>query len=117
MDKIAFGVVDEASKLPLNATNVLQLMKVPNITLAAAEALADFVDVDSIKRENGAEQNLYDMMPVAYSIPNKPVSFLDEFLMAQGVYAGHIYGEDANRNHKLDINENDADNLLSLIHI
>ena len=112
MDKIAFGVVDEASKLPLNATNILQLMKVPNVTLAAAEALADFVDGDSITRENGAEQNLYDIMPVAYSIPNKPVSFLDEFLMAQGVYSGHIYGEDANRNHKLDINENDADTLF-----
>ena len=109
MDKITFGVVDEASKLPFNGTNVLQLMKVPNVTLAAAEALADFVDADSITRENGAEQNLYDTIPVSYSIPNKPVSFLDELLMAQGIYAGHIYGEDANRNHKLDMNENDAD--------
>ena len=52
--EIAFGVVDEASKLPLNATNVLQLMKVPNMTLPAAETLADFVDGDSITRDNGA---------------------------------------------------------------
>ena len=111
-DEIAFGVVEEASKLPLNATNVLQLMKVPNMTLPAAEALADFVDGDSIARDNGAEQDLYDLMPVAYSIPNRPVSFLDEFLMAQGVSAGHLYGEDANRNHKLDVNENDADALF-----
>ena len=111
-DEIAFGVVEEASKLPLNATNVLQLMKVPNMTLPAAEALADFVDGDSIARDNGAEQDLYDLMPVAYSIPNRPVSFLDEFLMAQGVSAGHLYGEDANRNHKLDVNENDADTLF-----
>ncbi len=111
-DEIAFGVVDEASKLPLDATNVLQLMKVPNMTLAAAETLADFVDGDSITRDNGAEQDLYDLMPVSYSIPNRPVSFLDEFLMAQGVSAGHLYGEDANRNHKLDINENDADTLF-----
>ena len=111
-DEIAFGVVEEASKLPLNATNVLQLMKVPNMTLPAAEALADFVDGDSIARDNGAEQDLYDLMPVAYSIPNRPVSFLDEFLMAQGVSASHLYGEDANRNHKLDVNENDADTLF-----
>ncbi len=111
-DEIAFGVVDEASKLPLNATNVLQLMKVPNMTLAAAETLADFVDGDSITRDNGAEQDLYDLMPIAYSIPNRRVSFLDEFLMAQGISAGHLYGEDANRNHKLDINENDADTLF-----
>ena len=111
-EEIAFGVVEEASKLPLNATNVLQLMKVPNMTLPAAEALADFVDGDSIARDNGAEQDLYDLMPVAYSIPNQPVSFLDEFLMAQGVSAGHLYGEDANRNHKLDANENDADTLF-----
>jgi hypothetical protein len=111
-EEIAFGVVEEASKLPLNATNVLQLMKVPNMTLPAAEALADFVDGDSIARDNGAEQDLYDLMPVAYSIPNRPVSFLDEFLMAQGVSASHLYGEDANRNHKLDANENDADTLF-----
>lgn len=111
-DETAFGVVEEASKLPLNATNVLQLMKVPNMTLPAAEALADFVDGDSIARDNGAEQDLYDLMPVSYSIPNRPVSFLDEFLMAQGVSAGHLYGEDANRNHKLDVNENDADTLF-----
>jgi len=111
-EEIAFGVLDEASKLPLNVTNVLQLMKVPNMTLPAAEALADFVDGDSIARDNGAEQDLYDLMPVAYSIPNRPVSFLDEFLMAQGVSASHLYGEDANRNHKLDANENDADTLF-----
>ena len=111
-DEIAFGVVEEASKLPLNATNVLQLMKVPNMTLPAAEALADFVDGDSIARDNGAEQDSYDLLPVPYSIPNKPVSFLDELLLAQGVSAGHLYGEDANRNHKLDANENDADALF-----
>ncbi|MBT6658812.1 MAG: hypothetical protein HOB00_00820, partial [Verrucomicrobia bacterium] len=39
-DEIIFGVEDEASKLPLNVTNVLQLMKVPHMTLPAAEALA-----------------------------------------------------------------------------
>lgn len=110
--EIAFGVVDEASKLPLIATNVLQLMKVPNMTLPAAETLADFVDGDSIMRDNGAEQDLYDLLPVPYSIPNRPVSFFDEFLMAQWVSAGHIYGEDANRNHRLDANENDADTLF-----
>ena len=111
-DEIIFGVVDEASKLPLNATNVLQLMKVPHMTLPAVEALADFVDGDSIARDNGAEQDSYDLLPVPYSIPNKPVSFLDELLLAQGVSAGHLYGEDANRNHKLDANENDADALF-----
>jgi hypothetical protein len=111
-DEIIFGVLDEASKLPLNVTNVLQLMKVPNMTLPAAEARADFVDGDSIARDNGAEQDSYDLLPVPYSIPNKPVSFLDEFLMAQGVSASHLYGEDANRNHKLDANENDADTLF-----
>ena len=111
-DEIIFGVLDEASKLPLNVTNVLQLMKVPNMSLPAAEALADFVDGDSIARDNGAEQDSYDLLPVPYSIPNKPVSFLDELLLAQGVSAGHLYGEDANRNHKLDANENDADALF-----
>ncbi len=109
--EIAYGVTDEASKLPLTLTNVLQMMEVPNMTLPVAETLADFVDSDSVTRDNGAEQDLYNLMPVAYSIPNRPVSFLDELLLAQGVTASHLYGEDANRNHKLDLNENDGDAL------
>ena len=109
--EIAYGVTDEASKLPLSLTNVIQMMEVPNMTLPVAETLADFIDSDSVTRDNGAEQDLYDLMPVAYSIPNRPVSFLDELLLAQGVTASHLYGEDANRNHKLDVNENDGDAL------
>ena len=109
---ITYGVTDEASKLPLGLTNVIQMMAVPNMTLPVAEALADFVDADSISRDNGAEQETYDMLPVAYTIPNRQVSFLDELLLAHGVTAGHLYGEDANRNFKLDSNENDGE-LLS----
>ncbi|MBO61666.1 MAG: hypothetical protein CMO63_06830 [Verrucomicrobiales bacterium] len=107
--EIAYGVTDLASKLPLPLTNVIQMMEVPNMTLPVVEALADFVDTDSIARDNGAEQEVYDMLPVAYSIPNQQVSFLDELLLAHGVTAGHLYGEDANRNFKLDSNENDGE--------
>ena len=59
---ITYGVTDEASKLPLGLTNVIQLMAVPNMTLPVAEALADFVDADSLSRDNG-EQETYDMLP------------------------------------------------------
>ena len=107
--EIAYGATDLASKLPLTLTNVIQMMEVPNMTLPVVEALADFVDTDSIARDNGAEQEAYDMLPVAYSIPNQQVSFLDELLLAHGVTAGHLYGEDANRNFKLDSNENDGE--------
>ena len=65
---ITFGVTDEASKLPLGLTNVIQMMAVPNMTLPVAEALADFVDADPISRDNGAEQETYDMLPVAYTL-------------------------------------------------
>ena len=58
------------------------MMAVPNMTLPVAETLADFVDADSISRDNGAEQETYDMLPVAYTIPNRQVSFLDELLLA-----------------------------------
>lgn len=107
--EIAFGLTDEASKLPLNPTNIIQLMSVPGITLPAAESIADFSDSDSIPRDNGAEQDVYDLLPAPYNIPNKPVSFIDELLLVNGINAGHLYGEDANRNYKLDINENDED--------
>ncbi len=88
--EIAYGTTDLASKLPLTLTNVIQMMEVPNMTLPVVESLADFVDTDSIARDNGAEQEAYDMLPVAYSIPNQQVSFLDELLLAHGVTAGHL---------------------------
>ena len=109
---IVYGVTDEASKLPLALTNIAQMLNVPNMTLPIVESLADFVDADTAPRDNGAEQQVYDMLPVAYSIPNRQVSFLDELILAHGVFAGHLYGEDANRNFKLDPNENDGE-LLS----
>ena len=109
--EVIFGVTDEASKLPLNLTNITQLVSVPGITLPTAESLADFTDKDSITRDNGAEQDVYDLLPTPYNIPNQMVSFLDELLLAIGISAYHLYGEDLNRNHKLDINENDGDLL------
>ena len=109
--EVIFGVTDEASKLPLNLTNITQLVSVPGITLPTAESLADFTDKDSITRDNGAEQDVYDLLPTPYNIPNQTVSFLDELLLANGISAYHLYGEDLNRNHKLDINENDGDLL------
>ncbi|MEC9331103.1 MAG: hypothetical protein VX409_01590, partial [Verrucomicrobiota bacterium] len=107
--EVIFGVTDEASKLPLNLTNITQLVSVPGITLPTAESLADFTDKDSSTRDNGAEQDVYDVLPTPYNIPNQTVSFLDELLLANGIRAYHLYGEDLNRNHKLDINENDGD--------
>ena len=109
--EVIFGVTDEASKLPLNLTNITQLVSVPGITLPTAESIADFTDKDSITRDNGAEQDVYDLLPTPYNIPNQTVSFLDELLLANGISAYHLYGEDLNRNHKLDINENDGDLL------
>ena len=109
--EVIFGVTDEASKLPLNLTNITQLVSVPGITLPTAESLADFTDKDSITRDNGAEQDVYDLLPTPYNIPNQTVSFLDELLLANGISAYHLYGEDLNRNHKLDLNENDGDLL------
>ena len=109
--EVIFGVTDEASKLPLNLTNITQLVSVPGITLPTAESIADFTDKDSITRDNGAEQDAYDLLPTPYNIPNQTVSFLDELLLANGISAYHLYGEDLNRNHKLDINENDGDLL------
>ena len=107
--EVIFGVTDEASKLPLNLTNIIQLINVPGITLPLAESLADFTDSDSITRDNGAEQDIYDLLPTPYNIPNQPVSFLDELLLVNGIKAHHLYGEDLNRNYKLDSNENDGD--------
>lgn len=113
---IRFGLVDESSKLNINAVPTLLksntdarkvLQYLPQMTPEITDAILDWVDSDTTPRELGAEDETY--LPLGYKAKNKALDSLDELLMVRGVTPLLLFGEDANRNGLLDPNENDGE--------
>lgn len=120
---VRLGLIDESSRLNLNAISQMKLdeekelallMNLPGMTVEVAQAILDFIDTDSVPRQSGAEDEYYSSLSPPYQAKNGPLAALDELLMVRGVTPQLLYGEDANRNGLLDPNENDGDASLPL---
>ena len=137
--QIRFGLVDESSRLNLNAILGLQLpveeaaaaesgegdtapvfdplwtaqrnmlMALPGMTEEAADCILDWIDDDNEPREFGAESEYYEGLTPPYPARNGSIESLDELLKVRGVDSWLLFGEDANRNGLLDSNEDDGD--------
>jgi len=120
--QVRYGLADESARLNLNLLNDLQkdlqlededisdwLLSIPGMTQETGDAIRDWIDEDQDKRPYGAESEAYQSRSPPYSAKNGPLESLDELLLVQGVTAGLLYGEDANRNGLLDLNENDGE--------
>lgn len=107
----AFGLVDESSKLNLNApwltADLIQYL--PGMTLQIAAAIMDWRDSDSTVSTDGAEDETYSRLPQPYKTKNAAFESVEELRLVAGMTAEILYGEDANLNGILDANENDAD--------
>jgi type II secretory pathway component PulK len=110
-DQPVFALVDEASKLNLNAAwvtaDVLALL--PRMTPELAAAIIDWRDTDENVSANGAESETYLRLSTPYRCKNGPFETVDELRLVNGAYLDVLYGEDANLNGVLDSNENDGD--------
>lgn len=121
--QVRYGLIDESSKLNVNQvlswglddeeTQAL-LLSVPGMNEEIADAILDWIDEDDDAREYGAESLDYQEMAPPYYPKNGPLESLDELLLVRGVTPQLLYGEDANRNGLLDLNENDGDASLPL---
>ncbi|MBX3443489.1 MAG: general secretion pathway protein GspK [Planctomyces sp.] len=116
--QIRFGTIDESSKWNLNALLsagfsdeelLTILLSVPGMTDVIADSILDWIDSDESPREFGAESSYYRALTPPYDAKNGRLDSLDELLLIQGVTPWLLYGEDANRNGRLDPNENDGD--------
>lgn len=112
-----YGVIDEGAKLNINAMIALDntgqalhdaLMKLPNMTEDIADAIVDWVDSDDTARTAGAESSYYSGLNPPYLAKNGPLSSLDELLLVRGVTVSLLYGNDRNRNGRLDPGEEDG---------
>jgi hypothetical protein len=106
---LRYGLMDDASKINLNATHEFMLVKLPKMQPAVAQAMRDFVDPDDFLRPDGAEHDFYGGLPVPYPPRNGPLASLDQALLVRGWTPAVFYGEDANFNFRLDPNEDDGD--------
>lgn len=112
------GLVDESGRLNLNRLLSFELddsqtrnmlMYLPDMTEEVADAILDWIDDDEILRTYGAESDYYTSLDPPYEAKNGPLDSIEELLQVAGVTADLLYGEDANRNGRLDPNENDGD--------
>lgn len=107
---ISFGLVDEASKLNLNALTTTSNMLVslmaalPRANQDLATAILDWRDT------NGGTiyQTYYATRPQPYQSKNGPFESIDELRLLYGGDMDTLVGEDMNRNGILDPNETDS---------
>lgn len=104
----AWGLVDEGSKLNLNVVTLEMLETLPNMTPQLAAAIIDWRDSDETVSDNGAESETYQRMNPPYRAKNTNYESVAELRMVSGMTLDLLYGEDANLNGILDLNENDS---------
>jgi len=109
-----YGLADEGAKINLNSllkvdksgtVGVQMLMKLPNMTEDAANAMFDWIDEDDEIRTNGAESQSYSARTPSYRAKNAPLDSLEELLYVRNVSPSLLFGNDRNRNGKLDAGE------------
>ncbi len=104
-----YGLADEGGKLDLNTAPAALLEKLPDMTPDVAAAIIDWRDSDDETTPGGAESDYYLRRPEPYNAKNGPFETVGELAMVAGVTDELLFGEDANRNGRLDDNENDGD--------
>jgi type II secretory pathway component PulK len=102
-------VVDEASKLNINAATKEQILGLPYMVEEIADAIIDWRDTDDTPSGTGVESGYYESLPYGYLSRNGPFRTLRELLLVKDVTEELFYGEDTNLNGRLDYNEKDGD--------
>ena len=102
-DHVTFGLIDEASKLNLNAASTNLLQWLPNMTMDLLQAIPDWRSTNS---DNGT-QLTYSMAQQPYQCKSAPFETVNELRLVYGTSMDILVGEDINRNGILDPNEKD----------
>jgi hypothetical protein len=107
-DHPVWGLVDEASKVSLNNSNMV-FQNLPQMTANLAAAMVDWqTGSNSPPSTGGAKSETYSGLNPPYLCKSGPYETIDELSMVYGMNMDLLYGEDANLNGILDPNENDG---------
>jgi type II secretory pathway component PulK len=101
--RLCFGLVDEASKVNMNAAPSNAIIWLPRMTADLTQAILDWRDTNG----NGPTVTYYAMQQPSYQCKCDPFETVDELRLLYGADMDTLVGEDANRNGILDPNETD----------
>ena len=101
-------VIDETSKLNINAATKEQLLGLPDMVEEIADAIIDWRDSDDMPSGLGVESGYYEGLTYGYIARNGPFRTLRELLLVKDVSEDLFYREDTNLNGRLDYNERDG---------
>jgi type II secretory pathway component PulK len=102
------SIMDESGKLNLNTATRAQLLGLTGMTDEIIDAIVDWRDADDDEQPSGAEAGYYLNLKHPYVIRNGNFQTVRELLLVKGVTPTLFYGEDTNKNGKLDLNEMDG---------
>lgn len=107
--QVYFGLVDEASKLNLNAVAATNLVLLPvlNLTDALAANIVDWRNPNGTTSANGDGPSAYSLLQPSYLCKSAPYETVDELRLVYGMTMDLLTGEDLNHNGLLDPNEVD----------
>ena len=110
-----FGLEDDSGRLNLNTVLVTearqegagkaQLMALPGMTDAIADAILDWIDEDDQTRTLGAERDYYASLDPPYLPANGSFSAIEQLLLVKGVTPELLWGVDQDRNHQASATE------------
>ena len=101
-------VIDESSKLNINAATKEQLLGLPDMVEEIADAIIDWRDSDDMPSGMGVESGYYEGLTYGYIARDGPFRTLRELLLVKDVSEDLFYREDTNLNGRLDYNERDG---------
>jgi type II secretory pathway component PulK len=104
-DQVAFGLVDESSKLNLNTASTNTLGMLPRMTADVVNGILDWRNPNS----NGGTELYYAMAQPPYQRKGAPFETVDELRLVYGTTMDILVGDDLNRNGVLDPSEPDED--------
>ena len=106
-----FGLEDDSGRLNLNTLLVTdtreegaartQLMALPGMTEAIADAILDWIDEDDEARTLGAERDYYSTLADPILPANGPITTLEQLLLVKGVTPELLWGLDQDRNYEV----------------
>jgi len=104
-DRVAFGLVDESSKLNLNTASTNTLGMLPRMTSDVVNGILDWRNPNG----NGGTELYYAMAQPPYQRKGAPFETADELRLVYGTTMDILVGDDLNRNGVLDSSEPDED--------
>lgn len=106
--ELAYGIMGEGGRINLDAFGGIDALELPGMDANLAAAIIDWQDRNPRITPGGAESAYYLSSDTPYAIKDRDLETVGELMYVRGMTKDLLYGEDANRNYKLDPNEDDG---------